>query len=223
MKRLFLYSLLLAGACWRPATAAELKILSPTDRTVVGGVVRFQIMPQHAATDKIFADPDVIIQNASGADLHKLVAVRDNRTGVCRVDFDTRQLGDGQYLVKVTYRTLFKGSTPVEVRDDLTLGVRNRSRRPARFTVALEKTDFPVGESGDLTVRVFDANGRLLPAARVSFKVDRGDLDTDAEITDSDGEAVANIGLEEPGAVTVTVQVEHLPPMQKVITFTAAK
>jgi hypothetical protein len=44
-------------------------------------------------------------------------------------------------------------------------------------------------------------------------------VDKDAEITDSEGEAIASVDSEDAQTVTLTVTVENLPPITKVIKF----
>ena len=208
-----------AGALSAPAQAAELKILEPADRSLVKGTVQIRIKPIHDGTEQYFSDPDVILQDEYGRQLQKVIAILDAKTGICTVPLDTRKLKDGVCLVTVKYRTLFQGRVPREAREDLTLSVRNGAARPAKFVVEVPAKDVASDESGDVTVRVYDQKGKLMPGARVTFKVDRGELDTSAEITDSTGEALASIDTEAAEMVTVTITVEGLPPVTKTLKF----
>jgi hypothetical protein len=123
--------------------------------------------------------------------------------------------------VQIQYRVLERGLAPVEVTEDLTLGIRNGRSRPTRIALEGGVTDQKTGETHDLTIRVYDQNGKRLPGARVALKVDRGSVDTDAEITDALGEVSTSIGSEVPGTVTLTITVENLPPVTRVLRFVA--
>jgi hypothetical protein len=221
----------LAAMAARPATAAELKVMAPEDKSIVKGRVEFKLKPQNEANEQFFSNPDVIVTNEEGEEVAKLEAPLDTKTGVCSAVFDTTKVKDGMYNVQVTYRVLLKGSDPDDTEENLVLGVRNGPAKPARFVVQLADRPYKVstqsanedadddGEMADVVVKVYDQRGKLMPAARVTFKVDRGDLDNPADISDSDGEAMASVGSEAAGQVTLTIQVENLAPVKKVIRF----
>jgi uncharacterized membrane protein len=221
LKRILTLFALAAGiaAFGRPAAAAELKILEPADYTVVKGIVKFRIQTIHAAADQFLANPTITVEDEFGKPLQKLNAVRDSKTQISTATFDSTKVPDGMYLVSIVYPTLHQGKTKQEVREDLTLGVRNGKRVPATFTVELESPKTKVGDYSDITVRVLDKNKRPMAGVRVTFKVDKGEVDTEAEITDSDGEAIASVESEEAQTVTLTITVENLPPVKKTIRF----
>lgn len=203
----------------RPGAAAELVILQPADRSVVKGAVTFRIRPKHARGEEFFSNPDIILRNEYGQELRRITAPLDPKTGICSATLDTGRLEDGLYLVTVTYRWLVAGDRALDTREELMLGVRNRGGRPARFSVEVEDRDYRTGDGCNVVVRVFDQRGRLLPAARVALKVDRGSLNSEAEITDSRGEVFTFVDSEEPGTVRLTVTVEDLPPVTRAIRF----
>lgn len=213
-----LFAIVLAAGM-RPAAAAELKIMAPADRAVVGGTVQFRVLPRNTAMEQYFSDPDVVIEDEYGQQVAKLVAVRDPKTGICSVPFDTFRYPDGLYNVTVRYRSLMRGQKPVEIREDMILGVRNGQARPAKFAVELEDKGYSGDEPAEVTVKVYDQRGRLMPAARVAFKVDRGEVDSPAEITDSEGEAAVSVDSEEVQTVTLTITVEGLAPVTKTLRF----
>jgi hypothetical protein len=221
LKRLIGLFAVAAGilAFCRPAAAAELKVIEPADRTLVKGTVQFRLQPKHDATDMFLTNPEISIQDEYGKELQKFRAARDIRTQLCSAVFDTTKVPDGIYLVTIIYPTLLKGQIKQEVREDLTLGVRNSTRLPERFTVELAQPETKAGEFSDITVKVFDKYKRPMPGARVSFKVDKGELDTDAEITDGDGEAIASIDSDDAQMITLTISVENLPAVTKTIKF----
>lgn len=217
---LFAFGVLcLSALATRPSTAAELKILEPADRTVLKGVVTFRIQPFHSSSEQYFSDPDVIVQDEVGNEVQRVIAVLDRKAGVCVAPLDTRKLRDGICHVSVRYRTLFQGRTARMTEEDLTYGIRNGAAKPVRFTVTVPAKPVGNDDYGDVTVTVFDAKGKPMPGARVTFKVDKGDVDTDAEITDSDGEATCSVDTDTAGSITLTVIVEGLPPMTKTLTF----
>jgi Big-like domain-containing protein len=220
MKRFLL--ILFLGLAWTcPAPAAELKILEPADKSVLRGTVRFRILPQHGPMDEFLIPPDIIICSQYGLEIQTLHTDLDQQTGICSASVDTTKLKDGRYLFTIKYRTLI-GPKAETATENLTLGVRNGSVRPARFTVESPQkaTALSIEEPGDLVVRVVDARGRKLSGAGVKFQVDRGELDREGDITDDSGEALASVSVEEPGDVTVTITVENLPPVTRVIRFT---
>lgn len=219
MKRLLcLFGFLLAGG-FRPVAAAELKIMSPLDRSVVRGTVQFRIAPVHGPNEQYFSDPDIVLEDEYGRLLKKLIAVRDPKSGLCVASLDTTQVPDGLCEALVTYRTLMGGTIPQSWSDEITLAVRNGAARPARFKVEIENREYHPGESCDVAVTVYDQKGKPMPGARVAFKVSKGDVDTDAEITDRDGEAGAGIDSDDPQQITLTVTVEALPPVTQVVRF----
>lgn len=203
----------------RSAAAAELKVLEPADHSLVTGTLKFRLQPIHAATDMFLANPEITILDEYGTEIDKFRAARDFKTQICSTTFDTTKLKDGTYSVSIVYPTLLKGQIKQETREELTLGFRNTKRVPARFTVDLGTSETKAGESSEITIKVLDKYGRLMPGARVAFKVDKGELDKDAEITDSEGEAIASVDSEDEQTVTLTVTVENLAPITKVIKF----
>ncbi|MGV3722510.1 MAG: Ig-like domain-containing protein [Actinomycetota bacterium] len=220
MKRcLTLFALALAAVCCRPAGAAELKIMEPVDRSLVKGTVKFRIQPVHAPTDMFLSNPEIKVEDEYGKEIQKLHAARDVQTKICTASFDTTKVPDGMYLVSIIYPTLFKGQTKQEVREDLTLGVRNGKKAPATYTVTVEGAETKIGAYSDITVKVLDKYKRPMAGVRVTFKVDKGEVDTAAEITDSEGEAIASVDSEEAQTVTLTIMVENLEPITKMIKF----
>jgi len=207
------------AASIQPASAAEVKVLAPADRSLVRGTVTFRVQPVDAPTDMFFSNPEVSIQDEMGRPVEKLPAVKDPKTGICTAVFDSTKVRDGLYLVTVDYRTLYRGSFPMETREDLSIGVRNGGLRPTKFTVSLPERNYSPDEQADFEVKVYDQRGRLMPGARVSFKVDRGEVNDPADITDTAGEVFSSVSSEEAGTVTLTITVESLPPVTKTIRF----
>ena len=205
-----------------PAVAAELKIMEPADRTIVRGPVTFKIKTELAPGEQFLSAPEVAIRDEYGQEIRKARAPYNKDAGIFSVGYNTAGLKDGLYIATVTYRHL-AGGKPQEAREDLTLGVRNKPARPARFAVDGERiVEATVDESAELTVRVFDEHGLRMPGARVTLTVDRGELDSPAEITDSQGEAIVSLTSEQAAAVTLTITVEQLPPVTRVIRFKPA-
>jgi hypothetical protein len=220
MKRsvLFLALTLAAGAALR-AGAAQLKIMEPLDKSVVRGTITFRVKPELAQTDQFLSSPEISIQDEYGTAVQELRAARDPKTGICSVAFDTTKVKDGRYEASVTYRTLFQGRAKQETRETVDLGVRNGPVRPARFVVELEEKQYAPSDTCEVTVKVHDQRGRLMPAARVTFKVDKGEVDSGAELTDSEGEAYVTVDSDEARQVTLTIAVENLQPVTRKITF----
>lgn len=205
----------LAGAL----AAAELRILAPADNTVVRGMVSFRIQPKDAPTEMFFSNPEVVLEDETGRVVERLPAPKDTATGICSVPFDSTKVPDGLYHAVIRYRTLVRGNQPQDYREDLTLGVRNGPARPARFFLNIEQRDYLVGTQVQFDVRVYDQRRRLMPGARVAFGMDRGDLGVDADITDSTGEVFGSMEADEPGPAMLTVTVENLPPLRRVVRF----
>lgn len=221
MKRtLFLFAFVAGvAALGRPASAAELKILEPADHALVSGTLKFRIQPVHAVKDMFLSNPEITILDEYGTEIEKFRAARDPQTQICSANFDTTKVKDGSYQVSIVYPTLLEGKKKEETREDLTLGVRNTKRVPAKFTVEVGAAETKAGESSEITIKVADKYGRLMPGARVSFKVDKGEVDKTSEITDGDGEAIASVDSDDAQSITLTITVENLPPVTKVIKF----
>jgi hypothetical protein len=213
-----LFAVALAAGTFRPAAAAELKILEPKDCSIVKGAVRFKIQPVEAPNERFLKDPEVLVQDENGKNVQKMAAVLDPKTGIGAAAWDSTRVPDGLYLVAITYQTL-KGSASEEEREDLTIGVRNGAVKPAKFVVELQAKDYHPGEAVDVAVKVYDQRGKLMPGARVAFKVDKGEMNTDVEISDSTGEVLGSVDSDDPQTVTLTVTVENLPPVMKTIKF----
>jgi len=218
MKRILYIAALGLLACVRPASAAQIKVLEPQDKTVLRGTVQFRIQPTLAPNERILSAPEIVVQDEGGQELHRVRTVRDMKTGVSSGSFDTKQLKDGLYLLTINYRGLILGKVE-QVREDLTVGVRNGAARPARVAVELEERPYRTDETADLTVKVFDQRGMRMPGVRVALRRDKGELLSDAEITDSEGEAALIVDTEEAGNVTLTITIEGLPPVTKVVRF----
>lgn len=217
MKRLlFALPLLLLGA--GSASAAELKILAPADRTVVKGIAEFKILPEHAKEELFLQNPEVILQNEYGEEVQKLPAARDPKTNICTTRTDTSLIPDGMYLVTIKYRVLV-ADVPKDVREDLTIGVVNKPVKPGRLYVNFAAKDYKVDQPAEVTVTLVDGKGKRIPAHRVTFKVDKGEVDTDAEITDSSGEAIASVYSDEAQVVTLTVSVDGIPAVTRTLKF----
>jgi hypothetical protein len=124
-------------------------------------------------------------------------------------------------VAEVTYRCLTGVDEPRTTSEFLTLGVRNGAAKPARFTVKVADQVFDDEHPAEVTVKVLDRKGKPMPAARVAYVVNRGELDSDAEITDSDGEATTSLECDQGGVTTLTVTVENLPPVKLTVRFKA--
>jgi hypothetical protein len=145
----------------------------------------------------------------------------DAKTGICSAKIDTRSIPDGRYVAEVTYRCLTGIDEPRTTSEFLTLGVRNGAAKPARFTVKVADQVFDDEHPAEVSVKVLDRKGKPFPAARVTYVVNRGELDSDAEITDSDGEATTSLESDAGGTTTLTVTVENLPPVKIAVRFQA--
>jgi hypothetical protein len=201
-----------------PASAAELKILAPVDMAVLRGAVEFKIQPVDAPTDRFLENPYVSFEDSNGRLLQELRAPRNRMTGICSVIVDTTRFQDGVYQAKVRYRTLVNGRAR-RIEEGRTVAIRNQDIRPVKFSVMVESREYAAEEPADLKVRVLDVKGRPMAGARVTFKSDVGDLESEAQLTDKDGEAFIGVENEDGGPMTVTITVENLPPVKKVIRF----
>lgn len=218
MKRVLFLGAVLGAALYRPASAAELRVLAPADKSLVRGKVEFRIQPLDTPMDQFLDNPYVRILNQNGERLEEVRAPRNPQTGICTAAVDMTRWKDGQYQVEIRYRTLV-GGQPREVQEDLTLGLRNTNARPSRFTVQFEDKGYRIDEAADVKVKVLDARGKPMVGARVAFKADKGDLESEAEITDTDGEAFISVQSEELQTITLTITVEGLPPVTKTVRF----
>lgn len=219
MKRALALMGFLTAAALRPAAAAEIKVLAPADKSLVHGRVTVRIQPQNQPNETFFSNPEISVQDEMGTVLEKFPAPRDPATGTCSAWFDTTRLRDGLYLVTITYRALAGGAVPAETREDLSLGVRNGPARPAKFTVTVPDHNCSTDEQADVEVKVYDQRGKLMPGARVAFKVDKGEVNDEADISDGSGEVTTFAASDEPQTVTLTVTVESLPPVTKTLRF----
>lgn len=201
------------------ARSAELQLMTPNDYALLKGAVTFQIRPQNTVAERFFENPYISFQNEAGDEIQQVPALFDQKTGICTVRVDTRTLPDGRYTAAVSYRVLVRGDQPETTTEYLTLGVRNGSTKPSRFTVKVANQPMDDEHPAEVTVRVLDRKGKPLPAARVTFKTDRGKPDTDAEITDRDGEVTTFVEHDDGGAVNLTVTVEDLPPVKRALNF----
>jgi hypothetical protein len=201
-----------------PAAAAELKVLEPSDRSVLKGKLRVRIMPVLEEGEKRVTPPELVVKDREDTNLMTLHGVLDEKSGEFIVPLDTTRFPDGFYQLGITMRVR-NGMGEVVEAADLAMGFRNGGGRPARFTVEVEPRVFEADDSAPLTVRVFDQRGRPMPGARVTFKVERGTADRSVEITDGDGEAFISVDSDEGMPVAVTIQVENLPPVVRRIPF----
>ncbi|MFN3650557.1 MAG: Ig-like domain-containing protein [Armatimonadota bacterium] len=234
MKRLALFSAL-ACAALAPAYAAQLTILAPKDKQVLQGTVKFQVRTVLDEQERFLTSPEMEIQDEYGKKVLTLTAQRDPATGLYSVDWDTTRLPggektkDGLYFATVKYRTIQLGRA-IDASEELTLGIRNSKVRPAFMDVVVEKVEDPepkpatAGEepelpSYDLTVTVLDSKRKPVPGVRISIKAEGLELDDDAEITDSDGEAIITVQAEEPGQAKLTLSTEGLPAAVRFLDF----
>jgi hypothetical protein len=201
-----------------PARGAQLKVIQPADRSLVRGPVQFRIAPGDEPRDQFLENPYLRIHNGAGQLVREFRVPRDAKTQICSAVLDSTALPDGQYQVEVTYRTLVGGKA-VETQQHLTIGIRNSGRNPGRFSVSAPDKATKTDQAADIRVKVLDSGGRPLAGARVLFKASAGTLESEAEITDGDGEAFITLESEDPGAVTVTVTVENLPPQTRTVRF----
>jgi hypothetical protein len=219
LKRLaFVITILATAAVAHPAKAGELKILQPADRTVVRGEVEFKVQPVFGPREQFLENPYIHVRDEAGKELLEVRAPKNVQTGICSATVDTTRFPDGQYQVTIAYRT-FAGNRAVEVKEDLVLGVRNSTIRPAKMAVDFSDKAYRTDEAADFKVKVLDSRGKPMAGTRVTFKTDKGDLTSDADITDSDGEATVSLQSEELQTMTVTITVEGLPPVTKTVRF----
>jgi hypothetical protein len=213
----FALAMTLAGP--RSVAAAELKVLEPADHSLVKGTVTIKVKPEMDEGEKLASYPEIAIQNEKGEEVMKVAASADTLTGVTTGSFSTLKLPDGLYTAVMTYKISAALGATEEQEQDLTLGVRNGAKKPARFVVELAEKPYKGDDVAEVTVRVYDQTGMLMPGARVAFKTDKGEVDSDAEITDSTGEVHTAVDSEETVIATLTITVEDLPAVKKVIRF----
>jgi len=200
------------------ARAAQLKILSPPDRSLLRGHVQIRIAPGDEPRDQFLENPRLVIQDGEGRTVRDFRPPRDAKTQICSAVLDSTALLDGQYHVTVTYRTLV-GGKPVTVQENLTVAVRNGPGKPGRFTFAAPDKPLKTSDSADLKVTVLDGRGKPFEGARVVFKATSGDLQSEVEITDRDGEAFVTLESEDAESVSITATVEGLAPQSRVVRF----
>jgi hypothetical protein len=180
--------------------------------------VEFRVQPVHGPGEQFLSNPYITLKDDQGKELAEVRAPKNLQTGVCSAAIDTTRFRDGQYVATITYRT-YLGNKAQETREDLLLGIRNSTIRPAKFTVEVEDRAYRLDEAADFTVKVLDSRGKPLSGARVALKTDQKEPEDLAEITDSDGEATFSVQSEESLTVTVTVTVENMAPVVKKIRF----
>lgn len=201
-----------------PGRSAEVTVLQPADSSVLRGTVEFKIRAQHAQGEQLIANPMVTLQDEVGTQLQTTRTLRDPKTGLCSMTLETSRFKDGLYYATIAYRSIMNGKVQ-DTEQDMTFGIRNGSTRATKVGVQYEDREYPVKESCAVTVKVLDQRGRPMPAARIAFKAENGQLDQDTRITDSGGETTASVDVEEAGVVTLTITVENLPPVRRAIRF----
>lgn len=199
-----------------PARAAELQVLEPADRALVRGEVTFRVRPVLAQGEQFLQNPEISIQDEYGKEITRLRPTPDLKSGITSAVWNSRAVKDGIYLVTIHHRALGGGGRPIPAREDLTLSVRNAPVRPARFTVQPPAEAKP-GEPFEVKVVVTDGRGKPMLGARITAKVDLGELDNEVELTDEDGEATFVITTEKPGPLRLVLVVEQLPAAVRVI------
>jgi len=208
-----------AGACG--LLASELKIMEPAEYSIVRGTVKFRVKPELEKGEKLASLPQVSFHNEQGDEVRKIAATGDPATGLTSGSVDTTKLPDGRYVLVFTYKTTVpEEKEPVDQEQEVVLGVRNGPAKPARVVVDLpDNKEFKGEDAAEVTVHVYDDKGKPMPAARVAFKVNQGDLGTSAEITDSMGEAFASVDSDKALTSILTVTVENLPPVTRTLKF----
>lgn len=215
----YLIAAILALAAFRPAAAADLTVMEPADHSVLRGTVQFRIRAQEEPGERFLKNPEVSIRDEFGKQVASLRPYRDAKSlDVCQATLDTTALKDGLYLISVLYQNL-KNDKIAETREELSLGVRNGKTQPAKLFVALTDKPYRTGDPCEFTVVVVDVRGKRMPAARVAYQVDQGELSTAADVSDSHGEAAGVVDSSEARTVTLTVTAEGLPPVTKTIRF----
>lgn len=219
LRRLFILTAGLAAlAIGGPARASELKVLEPADCAIVKGTVNFRIQTEQAQGERPLSAPELVIQDETGNELTQLRALRDRVTGICTTSLDTRRYPDGQYLVRLKYRSLKAGKVE-DTLDEMTLSFRNTRVHPAKFTVTMVDRPYKLDEPCEVTVKVTGNYGKVMGGARVSFKIDKGDVGRGTEISDSDGEVILNITGTDVANAVLTITVEDLAPVTRTIKF----
>ncbi len=199
--------------------ATDIKVILPEDKTVVKGEVQFQLLPVISPGERHFADPDLSIRDDAGRPLTVLAAPRDPVSRTCKTTWDTRKLPDGLYFITVTYRNLVGGGASKPVEKELTLSVRNSGLRPQTVLVEAPAQAKADDDGAPLRIVVRDQRARSMPGARVAVTTTGGELDTTTDLTNLEGEVLATLTSDAPRDVTVTVQVESLPAVKKLIRF----
>jgi len=130
-----------------------------------------------------------------------------------------RGLGGGLYQAEISYKYLVRGDQAARAVEHIEFGVRNTAARPAKILVNLEKQQVAIDEIADFEARVVDRANKPIPGLRVAFAVEGAELDTAAEITDSDGEVFGSVEKEEAGLVSLVLSVPGLMPVRVPIQF----
>lgn len=214
----YLVAALLTLAVLRPAGAAQINVMEPADHSIVKGTVPFRIRTDLEPGELFFYNPDIIVRDDNGKEVTKFRPYRDLKTGILNASLDTTPLKDGLYLFSVVYQTL-RGDKVVETREEMSLGVRNGKTKPAKIYVKVPDKPLSTEDAADFVVTVTDERGRRMPAAQVRLKVDKGELGSPADVTDSHGEVNGTVNSDDAQSITLTITVEDLPPVTRVIQF----
>jgi len=212
----------LSLAILHPAAAAQIHVMEPADHSIVKGTVQFRLRTEQDPGEQFFYNPDIIVRDDKGQEVLKFHPTRDLQTGIVEGTLDTKTLKDGLYLVSIVYETL-RNQKVVETREEMSLGVRNGKTKPGKIYVKLPDTTPNTDDGADILVTVTDEKGRRMPAAQVHVKVDKGEVGSPDDVTDSHGEATVNLTSDDPQSVTLTITVDDLPPITRVIQFVEKK
>lgn len=212
----------LSLAILHPAAAAQIHVMEPADHAILKGTAQFRLRTELEPGEQFFYNPDIIVHNDSGQEVLKFRPTRNLQTGIVEGSLDTKTLKDGLYLFSIVYQTL-RGEKVVETREEMSLGVRNGKAKAGKIYVKLPETTPNTDDGAEILVTITDEKGKRMPAAQVHFKVDKGELGSPDDVTDSHGEATVNLTSDDPQSVTLTITVDDLPPVTRVIQFVEKK
>ena len=212
----------LSLAILHPAAAAQIHVMEPADHSVLKGTVQFRLRTAEDPGEQFFYNPDIVVRDDNGQEVLKFRPTRNLQTGIVEASLDTKTLKDGLYLFSIVYQTL-RGEKIVETREEMSLGIRNGKGKAGKIYVKLPDAPVNTEDGADILVTITDERGRRMPAAQVRFKVDKGELGSPADVTDSHGEATATLSSDDPQSVTLTITVDDLPPITRVIQFVEKK
>ena len=225
MSRLLPTLTLIGGALFAAALPAQaegkIQLVKPAgDAAEFRGPIELQVRTVLGPKDRLLLAPDVVIQNELGLEVHKGTMQGEN--GLYTFQWNDPKSPDGPYYLTINWHYLLDGQKQDRQSTNLTVGVRRNPSPLARLTLTASPLKVPAGEDSEISVKVVDMRGKAAAGVRVGFRTNQGELNSDAEITDSDGEAVVSLATEKEGAATVTATAGKLSQSVNVTVGAAA-